>query len=94
MNFKNSLFALVLVGSSLAVAHDHYNLTKEKVVEMLIGAEAALNKAEKVNENLKARNENLKAQVAYLASQVKHELSKEHHELVKALVHLERAIFN
>lgn len=81
MNFKNSIFVVAFVVSSVAVAHNHQS-TKEELLVTLIHAE-------KVNENLEKQVDCLKAVLAEL----KHKLHPNHrfHELVKALEHLKKA---
>lgn len=97
MNFKNSLFALALIGSSAVIAHDHHNSSKEKLVEALVSAEIMLDRQEKVIKNYAEQNQNLTKQVACLQAvlhELKHHLHEKHpfHELIKALAHLKKSI--
>lgn len=90
MNLKNVLFAVTFICSSIIVAHEHHDATREALLNVV-------EKFERKNNNLETQNANLRAQVASLQEtlkELKHHLPAKHpfHGLVKALIHLENEI--
>lgn len=72
MNFKKIFFASVLVGSSVAVAHDVHHLSKEQLAVIAV--------------NVLEQNKLLRAELDKLKHKLddKHRV----HELEKAIIHL------
>ena len=83
MNLKNSLFAIALIFSSGALAHNHHDSTKQELLVVLIHDEKRI-------ENLEKQVECLKAALAHC----KHKFDEKHqiHELYKAYEHLKQAM--